>query len=118
MMGNRKLIDAQTRMVIVPNLRCAASMLEKGLGLIGKAPLKQGEGLWLDPCKGGIHTMGMKYAIDVVCFNREFEVMKITKRLAPNRICPPIPGGQMIMELAAGEADRVGLAEGRRCLLS
>ena len=118
MNANRQLIDARTKMVIVPIVRCAGSLLEKGIGLIGKRPLRKGEGLWMDPCKGGIHTIGLKYSIDVVCFNREFEVVKITRNLAPNRICPPIPGGQIIMELLAGEADRVGLKEGRHCLLS
>ena len=115
---NRQLIDAQTRLVIVPKIRSASSILEKGIGLIGQKPLRKGEGLWLDPCRGGIHTMGLKYPIDVVCFNREFEVVKITANLAPNRIFPPIPGGQIIMELSAGEAERVGLKVGRRCLLS
>ena len=113
-----QLIESQTRRVLLPRITRPGSISQRAIGLLGKPPLKPGEGVWLEPCAGGTHTFGMKYAIDVACFTREGEIVKIWESVAPNRVCLPIPGGHAILEVAGGEAKRCGLMVGMRCLLS
>ena len=45
-------------------------------GLLKHARLESGEGLWITPCEG-IHTVGMKFAIDVLFLDKKRKVVKI-----------------------------------------
>jgi len=45
------------------------------------------DALHLLPCKG-VHTFGMKYAIDLAFLNCRGEVIMQLRNFSPNRICP------------------------------
>ena len=51
-------------------------------GLLNHSELKNGEGLWLNPC-GSVHTFFMKFAIDVVYLSREQKVLKVVPEMWP-----------------------------------
>jgi uncharacterized protein len=80
-------------------------------GLIGKSSLPQDEGLWLDPCSG-VHTFGMRFPIDLLVLDQTGRVLRIVNRLQPWRVSLPVRGGRSVVELAAGAAERAGLAIG------
>ena len=96
----------------------AAGFLERGLGLLARPPLRQGEALWLDPC-GGVHTCGMRYSIDVVFLDRSLRVTGIARAVRPWRIALAPRGTRSVLELPSGGAaglergDRVAPEEGR-----
>lgn len=82
-------------------------------GLLGTAALRAGEGLALVPC-AGIHTVGMRFPIDVLYLDRAGRVLRVDHALAPGRVGSPCPGCGAVVELAAGAAgatapgDRIG----------
>ncbi|MFO1197172.1 MAG: DUF192 domain-containing protein [Burkholderiaceae bacterium] len=80
------------------------------VGLIGRRPPNPGVGLWLRPCDA-VHTMGLRFAIDVVFVDAAGRVKRIDERVRPwrARICL---GAHSVVELAAGEARRLGLEAG------
>ncbi|MCL2025082.1 MAG: DUF192 domain-containing protein [Coriobacteriia bacterium] len=41
--------------------------------------------LLLRPCRG-VHTYGMKYALDIAFLNRDNEVLRVMRRVRPQRI--------------------------------
>lgn len=70
-------------------------------GLIGHSPLEPGEGLLLLGTKG-IHTIGMRFAIDVLFLDEDGRAIHIIQTLEPFQISPLIGNSAMVLELPAG----------------
>jgi len=79
-------------------------------GLLGRRRLDPGEGLLLEPA-GSIHTFFMRFPIDVVFLDREQRVVRVASSVAPWRAAAARKA-RAVLELAAGEAARVGLVPG------
>jgi uncharacterized protein len=92
--------------------RClvAARPLRRMRGLLGRRDLPRGEGILLRPA-ASVHTFFMRFPIDVVFLDREQVVVGIEPRLRPWRTAGR-RGAQAVLELAAGESERRGLAVG------
>ena len=92
--------------------RCllAEAPLARMRGLLGRAGLERGEGILLRPASS-IHMWFMRFPIDAVFLDRENRVKKIAPRLAPWRLAS-CRGAKSVLELPAGEAERVGLEPG------
>ncbi|HVM16228.1 MAG TPA: DUF192 domain-containing protein [Gaiellaceae bacterium] len=84
-------------------------------GLLGRRALPQGEGLLLRPA-GSIHTAFMRFPIDAVFLDAELRVVRIASDLPPWRAAAA-RGARAVLEVAAGESRRVGLAVGERLAL-
>lgn len=85
-------------------------------GLLGRAGLAPGEALWLAPCRS-IHTVGMRFAIDVVFLDCHSRVVHVAADLAPWRLTWGGWRAHGALEFAAGEAARLGLVVGQRLQL-
>ena len=85
-------------------------------GLLGRPALARDEGLLIDPC-GSVHTIGMRYPIDVVFLDRQDIVVKIVNSLKPYRMARST-GARKTLELAAGTAGARGLYLGQRLVFS
>jgi hypothetical protein len=79
-------------------------------GLLGRRGLPPGEGLLLHPA-GSIHTFFMRFPIDAVFLDREQRVVRVAPHLGPWRTAAG-KRAKFVLELAAGEAARVGVAPG------
>ena len=85
-------------------------------GLLGRTGLELGEGLLIRPA-GSVHTFFMRFPIDVVFVSRDGEVLKIASNVPAWRTAAA-RGAKVVIELAAGEADRSGISVGTRLDLS
>ncbi len=63
-----------------------------------------------------VHTFGMRYPIDVVHLDPRGRVLEI-RTLIPNRLGPRARGTRSVLELAAGEASRMGVEQGIRLMV-
>jgi uncharacterized membrane protein (UPF0127 family) len=90
----------------------ADRMLSRMKGLLGRKDLPTGEGILIRPAPS-IHTFFMRFPIDVVFLSRQGDVLKIAERVAPWR-ARSCRHSYAVLELAAGEAGRRGLAVGDR----
>jgi uncharacterized protein len=54
-------------------------------GLLKHTGLGNGEGLWIKPTEG-VHTFGMKFAIDVIFVNKKGVVLKLRPNMVKRRI--------------------------------
>jgi len=79
-------------------------------GLLGRGGLAEGEGLLLQPA-GSIHTFFMRFAIDAVFLAAERRIVRIASDVRPWRTAAA-KRSRAVLELAAGEAARVGLQPG------
>lgn len=88
----------------------AANPVERARGLLGRPAPPPGRCLLIEPC-GGIHTCGMRYAIDAVFLDRAGRVLRICERLPPWRFAR-CRAAAAVLEFAAGEAACLGLRTG------
>jgi uncharacterized membrane protein (UPF0127 family) len=80
-------------------------------GLLGRSSLSQGEGLLLQPA-GSIHTAFMRFPIDAVFLDGERRVVRIAADVRPWRTAAA-RRSRAVLELASGEAARVGIEPGQ-----
>jgi uncharacterized membrane protein (UPF0127 family) len=85
-------------------------------GLLGRAGLERGEGILLRPASS-VHMWFMRFPIDAVFLRRDGQVLRIAPNLEPWRTAG-CWGARAVVELPAGECERVGLRVGDRLELS
>jgi uncharacterized membrane protein (UPF0127 family) len=91
-------------------LMVAASMFERARGLLARKALRSRQGMLLRPCSL-IHTVGMRYAIDVIYLDKTGRVVKVTEALVPGRVDGHWRA-RIVLEMAAHEARRCGIVLG------
>jgi uncharacterized membrane protein (UPF0127 family) len=96
----------------LPVCRCrvASSFASRFRGLMGVAQLPPGRGLLL-PGTSSVHTHFMRFPIDVVFLDSARRIVSVTPALRPWRFAKA-KGANSVLELAAGECDRLGLTAG------
>jgi uncharacterized membrane protein (UPF0127 family) len=82
-------------------------------GLLGRQRLLSGEGLILLPCKS-VHTLGMKFPIDVLFVDGNGRILKIIAEMAPGRVSPVVKGAKCVVELPARQSAETATLEGDR----
>lgn len=86
---------------IANNVVLAESIFDRMKGLLGRQGLEEGEALWIRPCKS-IHTIGMKFPIDVVFLDFDNRVIEIREKMPPNRLTKTFLKANTVLELPAG----------------
>ncbi len=81
-------------------------------GLLARPAPESGCALWISPCRQ-VHTLGMRYAIDVVHLDADQAVLWV-QTLAPWRLGRFVWSAAGVLEMRAGEAIRLGLSRGDR----
>jgi hypothetical protein len=95
---------------VVAPLEVATSFRDRALGLLGRDGL---EGALLLSPASSVHTLGMRFAIDVAFCDARMRVLDaVTMR--PNRIGRPRPRSRHVIEAEAGQFARWGLRRGDR----
>lgn len=69
-------------------------------GLLGtpETHFSAGKGLWINPCRG-VHTLGMRFPIDVVYLNQQRLVVRTEENLQPWRLAPISLKAETVLEL-------------------
>jgi uncharacterized protein len=88
----------------------AATWARRAVGLLATRRLDDPCGLWIKPCRS-IHTVGMRYAIDIVFLRADGVVAKVVPELGPFRMAA-CREARTVLELRAGLAQRLGIAPG------
>lgn len=81
----------------------ARSLRKRTKGLIGRTlqDFARGCALWIVPCDG-IHTIGMRFPIDVAYLDSKEHVVRVYHRLAPFRIAALSFRTKSVIELPPG----------------
>lgn len=98
--------------LLVPHIRLANGVWSRFRGLMLTRALKEGEGLLIAPCYS-VHTMFMRFSIDVIFLDSEDRVTKIAESLRPFRFAVG-RGARRVLEISAGSAQALGLHVGDR----
>ena len=86
---------------LATKVRKADNFVTRLVGLLKRTHLGPEEALWLMPSKG-IHTIGMKFPIDVLFLNRSHQVLALIPGMAPYRVTAVHLWGNSVLELPSG----------------
>lgn len=104
-----KLINKSKKNIIVENLFLADSIWSRTKGLMGKKDLAEEEGLLLVPCNS-VHSMFMRFPIDLLFLDRELNIIRIIEKFKPWRATPMFRDCRQVVELKAGVALKKGVS--------
>ena len=96
----------------VARVEVAASMFARMRGLIGRTSLPAGHGMLIEAC-GSVHTVGMRFPIDVVFLDQTWQVCRVVRQVPPGRLVVWCGWyGLRALEVASGWLDLAGVAPG------
>lgn len=79
-------------------------------GLLGRDKLTTDLGLLISPCNS-VHTIGMKYSLDIIYLDKNDKVIKIRSNLAPWHFSA-CKGAYKVLELLAGNCKSKNIKQG------
>ncbi|MER5470185.1 DUF192 domain-containing protein [Streptomyces sp. NPDC002935] len=91
-------------------LEVAASARARRRGLLGREGI---EGALLLTPANSVHTLGMRFAIDVAYLDRTSRVLAV-RTMRPGRLGLPRPRARQVLEAEAGTMERWGVRRGVR----
>ncbi len=97
--------------VLVTTGRVAATPWTRLVGLLNRSGLEPGEGLLLRG-EQAIHTVGMRFPIDVVYLDRSARILRAIDAMGPLRFGPFLRNSRDVLELPAGTLVATGTREG------
>jgi uncharacterized protein len=106
----------QTRQVfLATSLAVAETHWSRLRGLLGasESDFRNGAGLWIRPCRG-VHTLAMRFPIDVVYLDSACTVVHLERNLQPWRFAPVRLRAASVLELPQNTIAATGTALGDR----
>ena len=106
----RRAVNRTRDTLLADRLELAGESAARTKGLLGRDRLTPGEGLWIFPCEG-VHTFGMRFAIDLVYLDKHRRVRKVRHAVPPWRLSLCLTA-ESILELPAGVATQTETRKG------
>ena len=88
--------------VLADRAEIADTSTKRKTGLLKHTALDRGEGLWIVPCEA-VHTIGMKFPIDVLFLDKKRRVLKIRPAMPRWRFAGSL-FAHSVLELPSGTA--------------
>lgn len=113
-MGRKRMVTvshSEEEATLASNVVVADTSLSRAVGLLGRTALAREEGIWIKP-SSGVHTIGMRFPIDVVGLDAQLRVVRLWPSLKPYRLTAIVPSVRTVLELAAGRITESGLRLG------
>lgn len=98
-----KAINDSQRRTVAERVRVCRSFFSRLVGLLGVSHISPDEACLIRRCSG-VHTIGMRFPIDVVFLDAHDRVISVYANIRPNRIIAFRPGAKNVLESAAGAA--------------
>lgn len=95
------VINLTKKTWLATKVRKADNFMTRLIGLLKRKHLGPEEALWLMPSKG-IHTVGMKFPIDVLFLTKNNQVIGMVSGMLPYRISGVHLRGYSVLELPSG----------------
>ena len=93
---------------VIASLEVASTPRQRRRGLLGRDHI---DGALLLERTRSVHTLGMRFTIDVAHCDSEMQVLRVTT-MRPNRIGRPVRRARAVIEAEAGSLRRWGVEPG------
>ncbi len=95
------VINTSRNTVLGERIGIAETSLSRMVGLLGKSGLEPGTGLLIAPSQA-VHTVAMRFAIDVVFIDRNWRVVHVRPAMVPYRVTGIHWRARFVLELPTG----------------
>jgi hypothetical protein len=99
------------RGVVIPRAWLVRTGWESARGLLGRPPLKPGEALVIPT--NSVHTVGMRYPLDLIFLGPEGDILLKASSIPPGRFGPWRRGARWVVEMRADSLKQELLAQAR-----
>ena len=101
------VLNQTQKTCLADSAEAANSVFKRMKGLIGRSAEEfiPGKALWIIPTEG-IHTFGMRFAIDAAYLDSRGKVLRMYQALPPRRFAAVIFSAASVLELPAGTLAR------------
>ncbi|MHB1125744.1 MAG: DUF192 domain-containing protein [Bacillota bacterium] len=86
---------------LASRVELALTFVKRLVGLLGRRELADGSAMYISPCNS-VHTVAMRFPIDVMFIDSNYQVIKIMHHMRPNQFSPIIRKAVAVVELPAG----------------
>jgi uncharacterized protein len=93
--------------IYAKNVILVSTLFSRMRGLLGRQSLGPDTAMIIDPCSS-IHTLGMRFAIDVLFLDSKNEITAIKKNVKPGRVW--VSGGWHVRRVIESEAGCLDLS--------
>lgn len=111
-----RLLNDRTNGVVAAHVEVAATRRARRRGLLGRASLDSACAMLITPCFA-VHTVRMRFPIDVAFVDRDGRAVRLVHALQPWRMAAALRA-HAVIELAAGRLTACGVREGDRLYVS
>lgn len=108
-----RIINLTSKKELADNLASARGILKRMKGLLGRDSMAKGEALLIKPCSS-VHTIGMRFTIDVIFLDKKNNVIAVKKNMQPNRLSSLYLKASSAIELPAGTIEATATKVGDR----
>jgi uncharacterized membrane protein (UPF0127 family) len=106
------LVVERTKRPLARTTKVARTFWTRAKGLLGRSGLPPGEALMFPGCHA-VHTMGMRFPIDLVFVDKDWRVVALQPMVRPGRfMVGPVRGAWGVVEMASGTVAENGLEVG------
>lgn len=110
-MDEARVVNVTRGTVLAERAELAVRYVDRLVGLLGRAGLPAGTGLWIEPCNS-VHMWFMRFPIDVVFAAEDGRVVAVVPDLRPWAMTLPKRGAAVALELPVGAIARTGTVPG------
>jgi len=114
-MRRLRVHNSSRETLLADRAQIADSSKTRKIGLLKHDRLEAGDGLWITPCEG-VHTVGMKFPIDVLFLDKQRKVVKIRPAMPRWRMAACL-WAHSVLELPSGTAAATRTARGDQLVL-
>lgn len=107
-----KVLDEDTGLTIVENLKPAYSFTKRLKGLMFDKRMQPQSGVHIKPCTS-VHTFFMKFPIDIIYVDREMKVVGLEHSLEPGKTGKRFKNVHSVIELEVGRILDLGITVGQ-----
>ena len=97
------------------DIEIADNVVSRGLGLIGRNGWKRNGMLLKDT--NAIHTVFVRFPIDVIFLDKDFKILRVVENLKPFRFSPIVWKAKQVLELPTGTIKNKSLRVGNKIKL-
>ncbi len=95
-----RVLNVTRQTLLASNVVVADHGATRRKGLLGRAMLSSGEGLWIVPCEA-VHTFGMQFPIDLIYLDRRRRIIRVCSDVPPWRLSMCL-SAHSVIELVSG----------------
>lgn len=107
-----QLLNKTKNQMIATHVEIADSFMKRLVGLLSKKHLDKQHCMWFGDCRS-IHTLGMRFSLDVIFVDKKMVVKKILYNVKPGCFMTnPVWTARSAFEFAAGSLDSHNIQPG------